>query len=75
MSESEKWTVPPELKVYEEYTNYPGRAEELINSTANFDNNIVKAAMGCEVAAQWDLLARLDRAGLLRRPEDREVSG
>lgn len=72
MTEREKWTVPPELAEYATYTNYPGRAEELMNSPATFKNNILVAAMACETDAQWNLLARLHKAGLLRRPEERE---
>lgn len=62
---SKKWTVPPELAPYEKFTNYPGRAEELINSEATSHSNIILAAMACEAEAQWDLLARLRKAGLL----------
>jgi len=65
-----KWTVPPELAAYDQYTNYPGRGEELINSPASFKNNVIVAAMACEAGSQWDLLARLRQAGLLLHPDD-----
>lgn len=68
-----KWAVPPELAPYEQYTNYPGRAEELVNTKATARNNIVLAAMACEAAAQWTLLARLRKAGLLLHPDDKGV--
>lgn len=63
-----KWTMPSELAVYAQYTNYPDRAEGLINSQATAQNNIIVAAMACETAAQWNLLARLRKAGLLLDP-------
>lgn len=70
MTEKKDWKVPPELAAYDTYTNYPGRAEELINSDATYKNNVIVAAMACEVGAQWNLLARLHRAGLLLHPDD-----
>jgi hypothetical protein len=68
------WTVPPDLAPYEGFTNYPGRAEELINSDATAHSNIIVAAMACEAEAQWHLLARLHKAGLLLLPVPREGS-
>jgi hypothetical protein len=65
-----KWKVPPELAAYGTYTNYPGRAEELINSDDTFMNNVIKAAMACEAVAQWGLLTRLRKANLLLHPDD-----
>ena len=73
MSDKPKWTVPPELAAYGTYTNYPGRAEELINSDATFKNNIIVAAMAVEMDAQYRLLARLREAGLLLHPDDRHL--
>lgn len=65
-----KWVQPPELAPYDKYTNYPKRAEELVNSTASVFNNHVVATMRAEMHAQYALLARLRDAGLLR-----EVTG
>jgi hypothetical protein len=70
VTEREKRTIPPELAQYDAYTNYPGRAEELLNSSATFGNNAFVAAMACETDAQWRLLARLRGAGLLLHPDD-----
>lgn len=73
MSDKKKWTVPPELAAYGTYTNHPGRAEELINSDATFKNNIIVAGMAVEMDAQYRLLARLRKAGLLLHPDDRHA--
>lgn len=62
----ERWTVPPELAPYAPFTIHGDRAEELYNSPATPFNNIVVFAMSCETRAQWMLLARLHREGLLR---------
>jgi hypothetical protein len=74
VTDREKWTVPPGLAQYGTYTNYPGRAEELINSDATYESDVITAVMACETDAQWRLLARLRKAGLLLlHPEDRHV--
>jgi hypothetical protein len=66
--EQQQWTVPPELAAFDQFTNYPARAEELINSPESVFANAVKAVMRAEVSAQWALLARLYQAGLLKIP-------
>lgn len=66
MSDEEKWTVPPDLAQYDQYTNHPGRAEELVNNPVSMFANHVVGIMRAEVAAQYRLLAQLHKAGLLR---------
>lgn len=73
MTGREQWKLPPELALYARFANYPGRAEELMNSNATYHNNVIVAAMACETAAQFDLLARLRRANLLLHPDDANV--
>ncbi len=63
---SQKWEIPPELVPYVRYTNYPTRAERLINSLARWDTHPAEAAMRAEARAQFTLLARLHEAGLLK---------
>lgn len=65
-----KWELPPDLAAYDQYTNHPKRAEELINHGASVFANAVVALMRAETRAQYDLLARLQKAGLLRLPEE-----
>lgn len=65
-----KWELPPDLAVYDQYTNHPKRAEELINHPATAFNNVVVALMRAEMHAQYALLARLQKAGLLRLPQE-----
>ncbi|MEV6400928.1 hypothetical protein AB0M39_40155 [Streptomyces sp. NPDC051907] len=60
------WTVPPDLAQYTPFTIYGDRAEELHNSPATPFNNTPAFAMSCETQAEWRLLARLRREGLLR---------
>jgi hypothetical protein len=64
----EPWVPPADLAPYDGYTNYPGRAEELMNHPASFFVNAVVATMRAETDAQYALLARLHAAGLLRLP-------
>lgn len=73
VSDKQTWTVPPELAAYDEYINYPGRAEELINSKASFFSNAVVATMRAETDAQYALLRRLRNAGLLLHPDDAHI--
>jgi hypothetical protein len=68
VSDKKKWVQPPDLAAYDEYTFYPGRAEELINSDATYHSNVIVAVMAAETAAQYSLLARLRDAGLLKAP-------
>lgn len=67
---SEEWTVPSELDRYTRYTDHPGRAEELMNSTESVFVNAPKAVMRAGMSAQYRLLARLHHAGLLDLPCD-----
>lgn len=69
-----KWKVPPELSAYDKFTNYPGRAEELVNSKATMFSNAVVSLMRAETHAQYSLLARLRKAGLLRDSHE-EITG
>lgn len=70
MSTQQAWTVPPELADFEQYTNYPGRSEELANRNETVFVNAPVAIMRAETTAQWALLQRLHKAGLLKTPED-----
>lgn len=63
-----KWVQPPELAPYDSYTNYPGRATELIRHPASAFSDPVTALMRAEVHAQYELLGRLREDGLLRTP-------
>lgn len=60
-----KWMLPEHLAPYDQYTDHPGRAEELINHPATMFNNHVVALMRAATDAQYRLLARLSNAGLL----------
>lgn len=66
MTDREPWVMPAELGPYDEFLNYPGRTEELLNTKATAQSNLIVAAMACEAGAQISLLARLRKAGLLR---------
>lgn len=61
-----EWSVPPHLKPYLEYTNYPDRTEELHNADTSPFVNAPLHVMHVETTAQMDLLARLHAAGLLK---------
>lgn len=67
----QKWKIPEGLGVYDQHTNYPGRAEELANHPASMFSNAVVGIMRAEVTGQYTLLENLRNAGLLLVPGEK----
>jgi len=67
---TQKWSVPPELAPYAEFTHWPlvEQTENLMNGSSELADDPVGAVAKLLIAAQWEILGALHASHLLATP-------